>query len=68
MNAQGADATITTDTVQAGMLACERLAKKIQYRGNFAIINGVSVSSVLDRVSGCKSVLKIYTKITLLNA
>ncbi|MGB5997738.1 MAG: substrate-binding domain-containing protein [Marinomonas sp.] len=67
MNAQGADATITTDNVQAGMLACERLAKKIHYRGNFAIINGVSVSSVLERVAGCKSVLKKYPKITLLS-
>lgn len=67
VNAQGADATITTDNVQAGMVACELLAKKIHYQGNFAIINGVSVSSVVERVAGCKSVLKKYPKITLLS-
>lgn len=67
VNAQGADATITTDNVQAGMVTCERLAKQIHYKGNFAIINGVLVSSVVERVAGCKSVLSKYPNITLLS-
>lgn len=67
VNAQGADATITTDNVQAGVVACERLAQEIDYQGQFVIINGVSVSSVLERVAGCKSALNRYPDITLLS-
>ncbi|MGR0280359.1 ABC transporter substrate-binding protein [Marinomonas dokdonensis] len=67
VNAQGADATVTTDNVQAGVVACEKLAKKIHYRGNLVIINGVSVSSVIERVAGCKSALNKYPNITLLS-
>lgn len=67
VNAQGADATITTDNVQAGVVACERLAKDINYQGQFVIINGVSVSSVLERVAGCKSAINRYPNITLLS-
>lgn len=67
VNAQGADATITTDNVQAGAIACEKLAEKINYQGNFVIINGVLVSSVIERVAGCKSALNKYPDITLLS-
>lgn len=67
VNAQGADATITTDNVQAGVIACEKLAEKIGYQGNFVIINGVLVSSVIERVAGCKSALNKYQNITLLS-
>lgn len=67
VNAQGADATITTDNVQAGAIACEKLAEKIDYKGNFVIINGVLVSSVIERVVGCKSALNKYSNITLLS-
>lgn len=67
VNAHGADATITTDNVQAGVVACERLAKEIDYKGQFVIINGVLVSSVLERVAGCKSALNRYPDITLLS-
>ena len=67
VNAQGADATITTDNVQAGAIACEKLAEKIGYQGNFVIINGVLVSSVIERVAGCKSALNKYPTITLLS-
>ena len=65
VNAQGADATITTDNVQAGVVACERLAKEIGYQGQFVIINGVLVSSVLERVAGCKSAINRYPDIVL---
>ncbi|WP_082825513.1 substrate-binding domain-containing protein [Marinomonas sp. TW1] len=67
VNADGADATITTDNVQAGVIACERLAKKTGYQGNFVIINGVLVSSVIERVAGCKSALNKYPNIRLLS-
>ena len=67
VNAHGADATITTNNVQAGVVACEKLAEKIGYEGNFVIINGVLVSSVIERVAGCKSALTKYPNITLLS-
>ncbi|MDE8604400.1 substrate-binding domain-containing protein [Marinomonas sp. RSW2] len=67
VNAHGADATITTDNVQAGVVACEKLANKMGYKGDFVIINGVLVSSVIERVAGCKSALNKYPNITLLS-
>ncbi|MCO4787220.1 substrate-binding domain-containing protein [Marinomonas atlantica] len=67
VNAHGADATITTDNVQAGVIACERLAQEIGYQGQFVIINGVLVSSVLERVAGCKSAINRYPHISLLS-
>lgn len=67
VNAQGADATITTDNVQAGVVACEKLAQRTGYQGNFVIINGVLVSSVIERVAGCKSALNKYPNIRLLS-
>ncbi len=67
INAAGADATITTDNIQAGELACEHLAQKLNGKGNWVIINGAPVSSVRERVAGCKSVLNNYPGITLLS-
>jgi ribose transport system substrate-binding protein len=55
--AAGTDATVQTNNVQAGELACGFIAKKLNGHGNVVIQNGPPVSAVLDRVSGCKSVL-----------
>ncbi|MBN3832530.1 ABC transporter substrate-binding protein [Burkholderia sp. Ac-20344] len=55
--AAGADATVQTNNVKAGALACEYLAKKIGGKGNVVIENGPQVSAVVDRVNGCKTVL-----------
>ena len=67
VKARGADATITTDNIQAGVIACEYLAKRMNYQGNMVIINGVAVSSVVERVAGCKSAIRAYPKIVLLS-
>mgnify|MGYP001085888683 CR=1 FL=1 len=67
VNAQGAHGTITTDNVQAGEVACEFLAQQLGGEGNFVVINGPPVSSVLERVAGCKSVLNNYPDIKLLS-
>lgn len=66
INAAGADATITTDNVQAGRIACTHLAERLDGKGNFVIINGASISSVIDRVDGCKAALGLYPDIHLL--
>lgn len=55
--AAGADATVQTDNVQAGRLACEHIVKKLGGKGNVVIQNGPQVSAVVDRVKGCKEVL-----------
>ena len=55
--AKGADFTVTTDNVQAGQISCQYIADKLGGKGNVIIENGPQVSSVIDRVNGCKSVL-----------
>lgn len=67
INAAGADVTITTDNVQAGEIACEYLAQRLNGKGDVVIINGASISSVIDRVAGCKKILENYSGIHLLS-
>lgn len=55
--AAGADATVQTDNVQAGRIACEYIATKLGGQGSVIIQNGPQVSAVMDRVKGCKAVL-----------
>jgi ribose transport system substrate-binding protein len=55
--AAGADATVQTNNVQAGEISCDFLVRKLNGKGNVVIENGEQVSSVIDRVNGCKSVL-----------
>lgn len=67
IDARGADVTVTTDNVQAGEIACQYLADRIHHRGLVAIINGARVSSVTERVAGCRSVLNNYADIELVD-
>lgn len=67
IDAQGADLSVTTDNVQAGMLACRYLAERMGRKGDLGIINGASVSSVTDRVAGCRAVLQDYPDIRLVS-
>ncbi|SEQ50264.1 monosaccharide ABC transporter substrate-binding protein, CUT2 family (TC 3.A.1.2.-) [Amphritea atlantica] len=68
VKAKGADATITTDNTQAGMIACDYLVKQLGGKGDVVIINGPKVSSVKDRVAGCKAVLAQSPGIQLLSS
>ena len=54
VSAMGADVTVMTNNVQAGEIACGYLVGKLNGKGKVVIINGPPVSSILDRVSGCK--------------
>ena len=65
--AAGADATVQTNNVQAGEISCQYLADKIGGKGNVIIENGPQVSAVIDRVNGCKSVLKKHPEIKILS-
>ena len=66
--AEGADATVTTDNVQAGGIACQFLIDTLGGKGNVIIENGPQVSSVVDRVNGCKSALSKASGIKLLSS
>ncbi|WP_018151983.1 ABC transporter substrate-binding protein [Leeia oryzae] len=67
VNATGADVTITTDNLKAGQMSCQALADKLGGKGNVVILNGPPVSSVIDRVRGCKQILGKYPGIRLLS-
>ena len=68
VRATGADATITTNNVQAGELACEHIAQRLKGQGKVVVINGPRVSATTDRVSGCLSTLKNYPAIQVLSS
>jgi len=57
VEAKGADATVTTNNVEAGEKACQYIVDKLNGQGNVVIMNGPPVSAVVDRVNGCKGVL-----------
>lgn len=57
VGAKNAEATITTDNVQAGRLACESLIEQIGGKGEILIVDGTPITSIRDRVTGCEEVL-----------
>lgn len=67
VNADGADATITSDNFHAGELACEHLAERVNGRGDIVILNGPPVSAITDRVKGCEDTLAHYPGVTILS-
>jgi ribose transport system substrate-binding protein len=67
VDAKGADATVTTDNVEAGQKACQYIVDKLGGQGNVVIMNGPPVSAVVDRVNGCKEVLGQHEGIEILS-
>ncbi len=67
VGAEGADATVMSDNVQAGRNACEFLVKKLGGKGNVLIVNGPPVTAVTDRVQGCKEVFAKASGIKILS-
>ena len=65
--AEGADATVTTDNVQAGEIACQFIVDKLSGKGDVVIVNGPQVSAVIDRVVGCKKVFGANSGIKVLS-
>lgn len=63
----GVDATVTSNNVQAGELACQYIVDRLQGTGNVVIINGPPVSAVIDRVNGCESVFEQNPNIKVLS-
>jgi ribose transport system substrate-binding protein len=65
--AKGADATVTTNNVEAGQKACQYIAEKLNGEGKVVIMNGPPVSAVVERVDGCKEVLGQHPGIEILS-
>jgi ribose transport system substrate-binding protein len=65
--AAGVDATVQTDNIKAGEMACQYIVDHTGGKGNVIIPNGPQVSSVIDRVNGCKAVLAKSPEITILS-
>lgn len=57
VDADGADAAVTTDNVAAGRQSCEALVKGIGGKGNVLIIEGTPTTAPQERVKGCEEVL-----------
>lgn len=65
--AEGADAVVTTNNVQAGEIACQYIIDRLGGEGNVIIQNGPQVSAVVDRVNGCKKSFAAAPGITILS-
>jgi ribose transport system substrate-binding protein len=65
--AAGADATVQTNNVQAGQIACQYIVDKLGGKGDVIIQNGPQVSAVTDRVKGCKEVFAKASGIKVLS-
>jgi ribose transport system substrate-binding protein len=59
----GADASVTTDNTQAGVLAGHYLAQLLSGQGSVAIIDGTSVTAVTDRVAGFLDALRDHPEV-----
>ncbi|MFS2225025.1 ABC transporter substrate-binding protein [Pantoea sp. B65] len=68
VTADGADASITSDNTQAGMLACQYISERLKNKGDVVIINGPPVSSIQDRVSGCMGEFNKHPDIKVLSS
>lgn len=61
--AKGADAVIMTDAVEAGEKSCEYLFEQMGGKGNVLLVDGTPIQTIIDRITGCKNVLKDYPDI-----
>lgn len=61
------DATVTTDNLQAGRVACQYIADRLKGTGNVVIVNGPPVTSVIQRVEGCQQTLAKYPGLKILS-
>lgn len=68
VSAKGADATVQTNNVQAGEIACQHIVDRLKGQGDVIIQNGPQVSAVVDRVNGCKAVFSKAPGIKILSS
>ena len=59
------DSFVGSKNYDAGFMACKFLADSIGGEGDVAILDGIPVVPILERVRGCKDALKDYPKIKI---
>ena len=65
VDAEGSDAAVTTDNVEAGRQSCQALIDKIGGEGNILVIEGTPTTAPQDRVKGCEEVLEDNPDVTV---
>ncbi len=67
-NAAGpVDSFVGSKNVDAGQIACDFLAKAIGSSGEVAILDGIPVVPILERVRGCKAALEKFPNIKIVD-
>ncbi len=61
------DAFVGSKNYDAGVLSCKALAEEIDGKGDVAILDGIPVVPILERVRGCKDALAEYADIKLVD-
>ncbi len=61
------DATISSNNLQAGEVACQYIADRLKGKGNVVILNSIPMDSVIQRVNGCQNALSKYPDIKILS-
>ena len=60
-NAKGpVDSFVGSKNYDAGLMACDYMAKSLDGKGDVAILDGIPVVPILERVRGCKDALQKY--------
>lgn len=59
------DSFVGSKNFDAGKIACTYLAKNLNGKGDVAILDGIAVVPILDRVRGCKEALSKFTEIKI---
>nr|WP_199067935.1 substrate-binding domain-containing protein [Chromobacterium sp. ASV5] len=67
VDAPAVDGTVKSDNLQAGEVACRYLADQLRGRGSLVIQSGPPVSSVADRIAGCRKALAAYPRLRVLS-
>lgn len=67
VTAKNANLAVTTNNVNAGAMACAFIADRLHGKGQVVILNGPPVSSVRDRVSGCRQAFAKYPELRILS-
>jgi ribose transport system substrate-binding protein len=61
------DSFVGSRNEDAGKLSCDYLAKQIGGKGDVAILDGIPVVPILERVQGCKASLAKYPQIKIVS-
>ena len=65
-NAKGpVDSFVGSKNYDAGVMACDYLGKALSGKGDVAILDGIPVVPILERVRGCKDALKKFPDIKI---